>query len=81
MAAPIKKISLKQRNVGNSVGIVLPEEVLAKLGAKEGDKIVFAETPDGSFQLTVSRVAVGKQLKVAKGIARRYRKALKKLAN
>jgi putative addiction module antidote len=80
VAAPIKKILLKQRPVGNSVTITLPKELLAKLGAKAGDKIVFTETADGSFHLSVRRIAVDKQLNVATGVTRRYRNALRKLA-
>jgi len=41
---------------------------LAKLGAKAGDKIVFTETADGSFHLSVRRIAVDKQLNVATGV-------------
>ncbi|HVY86182.1 MAG TPA: AbrB/MazE/SpoVT family DNA-binding domain-containing protein, partial [Caulobacterales bacterium] len=33
--------------VGNSLGVVLPKEVLAKLRVGEGDQLSVTETPDG----------------------------------
>ncbi len=37
----------KVTTLGNSVGITLPKEVLAKLRVSKGDAVYFTETPDG----------------------------------
>ena len=38
---------LKIRQIGNSLGVVLPKEIVARLGAKEGDEILVTETETG----------------------------------
>ena len=46
----IKHVTLatvKVTTVGNSVGITLPKEVLARLHVGKGDSLCLTETPDG----------------------------------
>ncbi len=43
--------TVKVTTVGNSVGIVLPKEMLARLNIQKGDTLYVTETPDG-VQLT-----------------------------
>jgi putative addiction module antidote len=38
-------LELKLRKVGNSVGVVLPKEVLAHLKAREGDTVSVTDQP------------------------------------
>ncbi len=38
--------TLKVQRIGNSLGVILPEEVLEQLGAQEGDELVFARAQD-----------------------------------
>jgi len=40
-------LTLKVRRIGNSLGVVLPKEVLAKLRVGEGDQLAVSDTPDG----------------------------------
>lgn len=40
-------LELKLRKIGNSVGVVLPKEALARLNADEGDSLLLIETLDG----------------------------------
>jgi len=37
---------MKMRAVGTSTGIIVPKEMLARLGAKEDDLLFAVETPD-----------------------------------
>ena len=39
--------TLKLRAIGNSVGVVLPKDLLARLRVGEGDTLQVVETPDG----------------------------------
>ena len=39
--------SLKITKIGNSAGVVLPKELLAKLRAGVGDTLYVSETPEG----------------------------------
>lgn len=38
---------LKVRPIGNSLGVVLPKEILARLNLKSGDHLHLTEAPDG----------------------------------
>jgi putative addiction module antidote len=72
-------IRLKIRKIGNSLGVVLPREALAKLKAGEGDALFVTETPDG-VALTAYDDRVAKQVEVMRGLAQRYRNTMRILA-
>ena len=42
--------ALKLTQIGNSVGVVLPKEALARLNASEGDVLFLTDGADGSFR-------------------------------
>jgi putative addiction module antidote len=71
--------TLKVRRIGNSLGVVLPKEVLAKLRVGEGDGLSISETPDG-VALTPYDDETERQLEIARDIMRRYRNTLRELA-
>jgi putative addiction module antidote len=73
-------IELKLRKVGNSLGVVLPKEALARLKVEEGQSLYLTEAPDGSYQVTAENEAFARQITVAEDIIRRYRNALRELA-
>ena len=44
-----KKVYLKIRQVGNSMGVIIPKDVLVELGYQEGDKLaMILHEKDGS---------------------------------
>jgi putative addiction module antidote len=76
-------IELKLRKVGNSVGIVLPKEALARLNAGEGDSLTLTDAPDGSLRMTSSapgREQFAEQMKAVDKVISRYRNTLRELA-
>ena len=73
-------LELKLRKVGNSVGVVLPKEALARLNVEEGDAVYLTETTDGGFRVTASNPGFAEKMKAAEKLSRRYRHALKELA-
>jgi putative addiction module antidote len=73
-------LELKLRKVGNSIGVVLPKEALARLNAQEGDAIVLTDAPDGGFRVTPSKADFTRQMEVAEDVIRRYRNTLRELA-
>jgi putative addiction module antidote len=73
-------VELKLRKVGNSLGVVMPKEALARLNAVEGDVLVLTETTDGGFRLTATDPTFAETMSVAEKISRRYRNALRELA-
>ena len=70
---------LKLTQIGNSVGLVLPKELLAKLRVEKGDSLTVYETPDG-IGLSSFDAAKLKQLEVAERVMRKNRNMLRKLA-
>jgi putative addiction module antidote len=73
-------LELKLRKVGNSVGVVLPKDVLAHLKVREGDKICITDAADGSVRLAPSSAEFTRQMEAANDIIRRYRNTLRELA-
>jgi putative addiction module antidote len=73
-------LELKLRKVGNSVGIVLPKEALARLNADDGDAVYLTDATDGGFRITAHNPEFARKLKVSESLSRRYRHALKELA-
>lgn len=73
-------VETKLRKIGNSVGLVLPKEALARLNAEAGDEIFLTEAPGGGFRLTARNPEFARKMKVAEGLSRRYRNALAELA-
>lgn len=71
--------TLKVRRVGNSLGVVLPKEVLAKLKVGEGAELTVTDTPNG-VALTASDGDAADLLKLAEDIMRKRRLVLKALA-
>jgi putative addiction module antidote len=71
--------TVKLTTVGNSVGVVLPRELLAKLRVEKGDTLYVLETPDG-IELTPYRPDFGEQMDAAESIMREHRDVLRKLA-
>lgn len=73
-------MQLKITTVGNSAGIVLPKELLARLRAKKGDTLYVVETPDG-FKLTPYDEEFARQMEVAENVMREDRDLLRRLAD
>ena len=72
-------LKLKLRRVGNSVGVVLPKEVLTHLKVEEGDTLTLTEAPD-SVRLSAADPEFAKSMAVFERLNRRYRNALRELA-
>jgi putative addiction module antidote len=70
---------LKITQIGNSLGLILPKEVLTRLGVSKGDRLFLVPDGDG-YQLTQFDPEVARQMEIAEQISRRYRNTLKKLA-
>ena len=71
--------TLKVTTVGNSVGIVLPKEILEKLRVQKGDTLFALETTNG-IELTAYNPEVAKQMEMAEKVMREDRDVLRKLA-
>jgi putative addiction module antidote len=61
--------SLKITKIGNSAGVVLPKELLAKLRAGVGDTLYMSETPDG-IRITAADPSFEAKMALAEQIMR-----------
>jgi putative addiction module antidote len=66
--------------IGNSTGVVLPKDVLARLRVQKGDTLYVSEAPDGSFRLTPYDPVFEEQMGLAEKIMREDRDILRILA-
>ena len=71
--------TVKITTIGNSVGIVLPREVLNRLHVEKGDSLYVTESPLG-IQLTPYDQNFAEEMEVAKRVMRKHRDVLRKLA-
>jgi putative addiction module antidote len=71
--------ALKLTQIGNSVGVILPKELLVKLGVGKGDTIYAIDQPDG-VRLTTADPDFEAQLAVARKLTKRWRNVLRELA-
>ena len=65
--------------VGDSLGVVLPNEALARLKLEKGDTVFLTDAP-GGFRLTPYDPAIEEQLKLGREVAHDYRDTLRGLA-
>jgi putative addiction module antidote len=73
-------VALKVRKVGNSLGLVLPKEVVNRLHTKEGEEVFLIEGPNNTYRLTPFDPAFQKKMKKAEEIMSRYRNTLNVLS-
>ncbi len=71
--------TLKLTQIGNSVGVILPKEILARLKVEKGDVIYLTESADG-MRLTPHDPNFEAQMKAARAVMRKRRKVLHELA-
>lgn len=72
--------ALKLRKIGNSLGVVLPKEALARLKTEQGDVVYLTDSPDGGFRITPLNEKFADQFDKAERIMREDRDVLRELA-
>lgn len=72
-------LKVKVPAIGNSMGILLPKEALAKLKSEKGDTLYLIESPEG-YTITPYQQDFESQMNAAEIVMKRYRNALHKLA-
>lgn len=69
-------VALKVRKFGNSLGVLLPKEVVNRLHTGDGEPLFLIEAPDGGYRLTPYDPAFEKKMANADHIISRYRNTL-----
>jgi len=72
-------MKLKITTIGNSAGVILPKELLARLRVDKGDSLHAIELKDG-IKLTPFDPKLAEQMEVAEKVMRKDRAVLRKLA-
>ena len=67
------------RKIGNSEGIIIPKDVLDRMGVKAGDELTLKEE-SGQIQLIPQNADLAEQLKATRMGMEKYRVALRELA-
>ena len=73
-------VELKVRKFGNSLGVVLPKEVITRLQTADGEKLFLIEGAAGEYRLTPYDPLFEKKMQKAEELMTRYRNALRALA-
>ena len=71
--------ALKVTAIGNSLGVILPKEGVTLLRVQKGDHLHVLVTPRG-IELSPFDPVLDEQLEVGRSVMKRYRSALRKLA-
>lgn len=72
-------MKLEIKKIGNSTGLILPKELLARLNLQQGDEVIVTEAPDG-FKVSKSSADLERGMEIARKAMRTYRDALTELA-
>lgn len=71
--------AVKVTTIGNSVGIVLPKEILNRLHVEKGDTLYITDSPEG-VRLSAYNDAFARKVDALEQVMRENRDVLKKLA-
>jgi putative addiction module antidote len=71
--------ALKVTAIGTSIGVVIPEEMLARLKVGKGDDLYAVETAEG-YHLTPYDPAIAEEVKLGERFMKQYRDTFKALA-
>jgi putative addiction module antidote len=70
---------LRLTQIGNSVGVILPKEVLAELNVEKGDSLNLVKHPDG-FVLSAYDAEFSRQMEAARHVMKKHRDVLRMLS-
>jgi len=73
-------VELKIRKFGNSLGVLLPKEVINRLQTRDGERVFLIEAGKGDYRLTPYDPTFEKKMAKAEQIMARYRNTLHALS-
>jgi putative addiction module antidote len=71
--------TLKVIRIGNSLGVVLPREIVADLAVEKGDRLHLTRSPEG-YRLTKTDPEFERRVELARRIIGKRHNALRQLA-
>jgi putative addiction module antidote len=73
-------MKLQLKKIGNSTGLILPKELLARLGLQQGDSVTVTEGQDRSLTVSACAEDDERTMELARKVMRDHRNTLKALA-
>lgn len=72
-------MELKVTKIGNSLGVILPKELLANLNLDKGDALWVSESPAG-YRISPYDPEFGEQMEAARAVMKKRRNVLRELS-
>jgi putative addiction module antidote len=72
--------ALKLTQIGNSLGVILPKDVLARMNVGKGDTVYLTLAANGGFNLSPYDDDFEQQMEAARRIMKKRRNVLRELA-
>lgn len=72
--------ALKLTQIGNSVGVILPKEILARMKVGKGDTVFVTEAANGGVNLSPYDPSMEEQLALGREFMREFRDTFHQLA-
>jgi putative addiction module antidote len=73
-------MQLEIKKIGNSTGIILPKDLLARLGLKQGDQMFVTVEPNQTIKITREDPLHAEVMRLARQVMIEYRVTLTELA-
>jgi putative addiction module antidote len=73
-------MKLELKRIGNSTGLILPKELLARLGLEQGDAVFVTEDTERSFNVSPYDAHHEKVMTIARQVMKDYQNTFKALA-
>lgn len=73
-------VALKLTQIGNSLGVILPKEVLGRMNLEKGDAVYLTQASDGGIHLSPYNDEFERQMEAARRIMKKRRNVLRELA-
>ncbi|MFN3854510.1 MAG: AbrB/MazE/SpoVT family DNA-binding domain-containing protein [Phreatobacter sp.] len=71
---------LQVRKIGNSIGVILPKDLLARINLREGDKLHVIEQTERTIKLSRYDPDHAETMKIARDVMREYKDTFRALA-
>lgn len=73
-------MKLELKRIGNSTGLILPKELLARMGLAQGDAVTVSEGPDRTITITPYAEDDEATMRIAREVMKQYKNTLRALA-
>lgn len=73
-------MKLQLKKIGNSTGLILPKELLARLGLEQGDEVIVSEGPERSITVSPYADDDAETLALSRAVMKKYKSTLRALA-